>query len=77
MPATAEEIPPPIPMLLSRLGAAATVLLIIAAGCDPTVDSFQENEFHYSLFGILNASADSQFVRVEPLRDGLPALRSP
>lgn len=71
MPATAEEIPPPLPTLRSRLGAAIAALLLILTGCDPTVDSFQENDLHYSLFGVLNASADSQFVRVEPLRDGL------
>ena len=50
--------------------AATALLVVLVTGCDPTVDSFEENELHYSLFGILNVSADSQFVRVEPLRDG-------
>lgn len=42
----------------------------VLLGCDPTVDSFQENDQHYSIFGYLNVTADTQFVRVEQLRDG-------
>lgn len=58
-------------MICSRPTVAVTALLLLLTGCDPAVDSFQENDLHYSLFGILNATADSQFVRVEPLRDGM------
>lgn len=58
------------PINVQFLGGAVVVLALIG-GCDPTVDSFQENELHYSIFGYLNASADTQFVRVEPLRDGM------
>lgn len=47
------------------------MLLLLAGGCDPTVDRFQENDLYYSIFGYLNASADTQLVRVEPLRDGM------
>ena len=60
----------PLPMTLHRCVLAAVCALLLA-GCDPSVDAFQENELHYSIFGYLNASADTQFVRVEPLRDGM------
>lgn len=57
----------------ARNGSALLVILFLLGvmGCDPTVDSFQENHLHYSIFGYLNAAADTQFVRVEDLRDGL------
>lgn len=50
---------------------AGVGLLLVMGACDPQVDRFEENDLHYSLFGYLDASADTQFVRVEPLRDGL------
>lgn len=55
----------------NRFAFAVPVFLLVVMGCDPSVDSFQENDLHYSIFGYLNASADTQFVRVELLRDGL------
>lgn len=55
------------------MAVAAAVLLV---GCDPTVEAFEDNGRDYSVFGYLDASADTQFVRVEPLRDGL-LIRSP
>lgn len=58
-------------MVSVRCVSSVIFVLVILGGCDPTVDSFRENERHYSIFGYLNASADTQFVRVEPLRDGL------
>ena len=54
-----------------RSACAALVLLLIVGGCDPSVELFQDNGRDYSIFGYLNASADTQFVRVEPLRDGM------
>lgn len=55
----------------SAFAATFLLLVITGMGCDPSVDTFQENELAYSIFGYLNASADTQFVRVEPLRDGM------
>lgn len=52
------------------LGLAATLFLVLG-GCDPNVDLFRESNQYYSIFGALNVSADTQYVRVEPLRDGL------
>lgn len=48
------------------------MVLLALGGCDPAVDAFQENEQHYSIFGYLDAAADTQFVRVERLRDNRP-----
>lgn len=59
-------------MWCARLAPAAAVLLLLATGCDPTVEPFNENDLHYSIFSYLHVGADTQFVRVEPLRDGLP-----
>ena len=59
-----------------RRPITVTIFLVLVTGCDPTVESFHDNERHYSLFGVLNPSADTQFVRVEPLRDGL-LVRAP
>lgn len=58
-------------MWCARLAPAAAVLLLLATGCETTVEPFKENDLHYSIFGYLHAGADTQFVRVEPLRDGL------
>lgn len=55
---------------------AATLLCLSILGCDPTVDRFQENDLHYSIFGYLHPSADTQFVRVELLRDSM-LIRAP
>jgi hypothetical protein len=57
---------------------AATVL-IAAGGCDSTaLDPFAEEGGAYSIFGYVNARADTQFVRVEALKNsaltGIAAL---
>lgn len=39
-------------------------------GCDPTINPIKENGRYYSIYGYLNATADTQFVRIEKLRDG-------
>lgn len=56
----------------SRAALVAMMLLLCATGCDTAVDPIQENDRHYSIFGYLNASADTQWIRVEALRDSLP-----
>lgn len=56
---------------MDRSSVAITFTVLLLVGCDPTVDTFHENEFDYSIFGYLDASADTQFVRVEQLRDSM------
>lgn len=52
-----------IPLLL----VAAALLW---AGCDTSVDTFvPDDERVYSIFGVLDVAADTQFIRVEPLTD--------
>lgn len=55
-----------------RLPVAVVVGLLLAAflgSCDPSFSPIKRNNRYYSVFGYLNASADTQFVRVEKLRD--------
>jgi hypothetical protein len=56
------------------IGAAllAVALAVLAAGCDTSVDPIRGSDRVYSIYGILDAAADTQFVRVEALRDGTP-----
>lgn len=54
-----------------------TLLLIVCViflytGCDPSFEAVKQNDRHFSVFGYLNASADTQYVRIEKLRDGMP-----
>lgn len=53
------------------------MLIIVLAGmsvsCDPAFNPIKKNNRHFSVFGYLNASADTQYVRIEKLRDGKPA----
>lgn len=58
---------------LNRLLLSLLLLLLIAlqSGCDPSFAPIQNNDQYYSIFGYLNASADTQFVRIEELRDSL------
>lgn len=53
----------------------AIVLLLgvggIGAGCDVSFDPFIENQQFYSISGYLDVRQDTQFVRVERLRDSL------
>lgn len=49
-----------VPMIVIALG--------ILAGCDTTVDPFQTSTNYFSIGGIIDASADTQFVRLTPLR---------
>ena len=45
------------------------VLLGTAVGCDTSFEAFEETERAYSVFGYLDANADTQYVRVEPIQD--------
>lgn len=55
---------------LSALVLAVTVVFLCSS-CDPAFSPFKKKNNHFSVFGYLNASADTQFVRVEYLRDGM------
>ncbi len=41
---------------------------LIFGGCTETFEPFQENERYFSIYGYLDAAADTQFVAVTPLR---------
>lgn len=46
--------------------------LLLLSGCDSSFEPHQENDhFYFSMFGYLDASADTQWVRVMPVRDSL------
>jgi hypothetical protein len=48
------------------LAAACTL-----AGCESSFEVFGESDAYFSMFGILDVSADTQWVRVETLQDSL------
>ncbi len=56
-----------------RASALFLVLLggLLTGGCDTSIDAFSETGGVYSVFGYLDASAGTQWVRVEPLRDSV------
>lgn len=44
--------------------------LFLATGCDPAFEPLKDNDrYHYSLNGLLDASADTQWIRVMPVRE--------
>ncbi len=69
-----------IPSLWKGLAAAwllcLTVLLLSA--CDSaSLDPFQQSNQHFSIFGYLNVSEDTQYVRVSAMRDSIGTARVP
>lgn len=51
---------------------------LLLAGCDQTFEPLQENEeYYFSIYGYLDAAADTQWVRVGPARRGLNDLPDP
>ena len=54
-----------LPLLLS------TVVAVLGGGCETAFDPFVDREERISVMGYLDASADTQFVRVEMLRDSI------
>ena len=55
------------------LPSTALVLLALLgmSACETTFDAFEENDRYYSITGYLDAGVDTQFIRIEPLRDSL------
>mgnify|MGYP006287161311 CR=1 FL=1 len=50
--------------------AVLSLVLVLAIGCDPSVDVFDpSDQYRYSLYGTLDVAADTQVIRVEPLAD--------
>ncbi len=54
--------------LRTYLLAACLAGALISGGCTEAFDPFQENERHFSIYGYLNAAADTQFVAITALR---------
>jgi hypothetical protein len=49
--------------------SSAICLLSILSSCEDTFEPFQENDkFHFTMYGYLDASADTQWVRISPVR---------
>lgn len=45
---------------------------LLLAGCEPSFDPLQENnKYHFSIYGYLDATADTQWVRVMPVWDSI------
>ncbi len=45
-------------------------LLLIFNGCNETFEPWQENDqYHFSIYGVLDATTDTQWVRVMPVRE--------
>ncbi len=45
--------------------------VFVLAGCETSFEVFGESDAYFSMFGVLDASADTQWVRVETLQDSL------
>ena len=50
-------------ILVLAIAAAA-----MTAGCETAVDPFQPSDMYFSIGGVIDASAETQFVRLSPLR---------
>jgi len=62
--------PPKQRFLVSVPAALVVAALLLAPGCDPTVEVLRpSDQYRYSLFGVLNVAANTQVIRVEPLGD--------
>src|SRR5688572_21996239 len=48
---------------------AATALLLALLGCERPFEPIQASDRHFSIYGLLDATADTQFIRVTPIRD--------
>ncbi len=51
--------------------AALALVACAAGGCDTSLDAFADSDKYYSVFGYLDAAADTQWVRIDPLRDSV------
>lgn len=44
-------------------------VVVLLASCDTSVEPFQESGYYFSFGGLIDATVDTQFVRIGPLRD--------
>lgn len=49
----------------------ATAVVLLFSSCEPAFAPIEQNNRTFTVFGYLNASADTQFVRLEYLRDSM------
>lgn len=49
-----------------------SLFLVILSACNPVVNIYKNNGKYYSIFGFLNVTSDTQFVRIEELQDSMP-----
>lgn len=64
----------------SQISGVLFVVLftLLLSGCDTSVQSvIPSDEYHYSVFGVLNPAQDTQWVRVEPLGEATTAGAPP
>jgi len=51
--------------------ALALLILGVGSGCVDTFEPYQVSDRHFSIFGYLNAAADTQWIRVTPIRQSV------
>ncbi|MEX2601756.1 MAG: hypothetical protein WD355_08920 [Balneolaceae bacterium] len=53
-------------------GVVGIFFVLFTTGCNESFEPWQENDrYHFSIYGYLDASADTQWVRVMPVREDL------
>ncbi len=57
--------------------AVFAALILVLGGCETAVDPFQESDNYFSIGGVIDASADTQFVRLTPLRRSVSTPAEP
>ncbi len=54
------------------------IMLMFLSGCEDTFEPLQDNDrYHFSIYGYLDATADTNWVRVMPVRDAIYAGPEP
>lgn len=62
-----------MPVLLKHSYLVVILLFLVdLSACNPTISVYKDNGKYYSIFGFINASADTQYIRIEELRDSMP-----
>jgi len=49
----------------------ALLVLGVGSGCEDTFEPYKSSDRHFSIFGYLNAAADTQWIRVAPIRQSV------
>lgn len=60
-------------VFMNRYVLALVLFAGIVTACNPQIHLYRNNGMYYSIYGFLNASADTQFIRIEQLRDSMPS----